>query len=190
MWYASNAYVVECDLGNPYPAKYSMYSKIFDAFLSEIPRSRQPAMNVDRLRLHLGGVFLAHRAPELVGLAERESRQLARQAHDLFLVGDDPVGLFDHGLHLRELVLHLDPAVFAGDVVVDDPAPERPGPVERVQRDEVFEALRLRLSKRVTHARAFELEHAVRLAGLKDLIRLRVVQRQPVEVDRRRRSSP
>ena len=119
---------------------------------------------------HLRGVLLPHRAAQLVGLSEREAGQLAGQPHDLFLIGDDAVGVLEDRLHLRQVVPDLDPPVLAGDVVVDDAAAQRARPVERVQRDQVLEALRLRLAQHLAHARALELEHAVRLAGLEDLV--------------------
>jgi hypothetical protein len=74
--------------------------------------------------------------------------------------------------------------MLAGDVVVDDAATQRAGTIQRVQGDQILEALRLGLAQGVAHARAFELEHAVRLPVLKQLIRFRVVERERVQVDR------
>ena len=64
------------------------------------------------------------------------------------------------------------------------PAPERPGPVERVQRDEVVEPFRLRLAQRVPHARALELEHAAGLTVAEELVRRGVVEGHLVERQR------
>ena len=75
-------------------------------------------------------------------------------------------------LELLVLVLDVDAAVLARDVVVDDPGAQRAGPVERVQGDEVVEALRLGLAQRLAHARALELEDAGGAAVAEELIRL------------------
>ena len=104
-------------------------------------------------------------------------------AHDLFLVGDDAVGVRQDRRELRELVLDLGLPLLARDVVVDHPALERTGPVERVERDEVVEALGLGLAQQLAHARALELEHAVGLAVAEELVGLRVVERDRVDVD-------
>ena len=125
------------------------------------------------LRLHLRGVLLAHRAPQLVGLAQRKPGKLAGQPHDLLLVRDDAVRLAEERLHLRQVVLHVDPAVLSRDVVVHDAAAKRTGPIERVERDQVLETLRFGLTQRVAHPRAFELEDTVRLAVLEELVALR-----------------
>ncbi len=88
-----------------------------------------------------------------------------------------------HRLHLRQVVLHLDAAVLSRDVVVDDPAAQRTRTIERVERDEVLETLRLGLAQRVAHARALELEDAVGLAVLEDLVALRIVERNVHQID-------
>ena len=62
-----------------------------------------------------------------------------------------------------------------------------PGPIERVQRDQVVEPLRLGLAQDVAHAAALELEDAVGLPVLEDLIGLRIVERHVVDVELARR---
>ena len=119
----------------------------------------QPALDravLEALALlgHDLGVLLAHGLAQQVGFAHGEAGEVARDAHDLFLVGDDAVGVAQDRLELRVLVLDLDAAVLALDVVVDDPGPQRAGPIERVQGDQVVEALRLGLAQRLAHARA------------------------------------
>jgi len=132
--------------------------------------------------LHLLFVFFTHGAAQFVRLPQGEAGQVAGQPHDLLLIRDDAVGLFEDRLHLRQFVLDLDAAMFPVDVVVNNAATQRSGPVQRVEGDQVFQALRLRFPQRLAHARAFKLEHAVCLAVGKQLIRLRVVHRQMVEV--------
>jgi hypothetical protein len=80
--------------------------------------------------------------------------------------------------------------VLPRDVVVDDAAAERTGTVERVEGDEIIEALRLGFPQRVAHARTLELEYAVRLPILEDLVALRVVQRNVHQVNRVARRLP
>ena len=69
------------------------------------------------------------------------------------------------------------------DEVVDHAALERARPVERVQRDQVVEPLRLRLPQQFAHARALELEHAIGLPVAEQLVGLCVVQRDRVDVE-------
>ncbi len=129
------------------------------------------------------GVLLPHGLAQHVGLAHREPGQDRGDAHDLFLVGDDAVGVAQDRRELRQLVLDLGLALLARDEVVHHPALERAGPIERVQRDQVVEPLRLGLAQQLAHARALELEHAVGLAVAEQLVGLGVVERDRVDVE-------
>ena len=60
---------------------------------------------------------------------------------------------------------------------------ERARTIERVQRDQVVEALGLRLAQQLAHARALELEDAVRRAVAEHPVGLRIVQRDRVDVE-------
>ena len=153
------------------------------AFFSLMPFPRAPVHEGLALLGHHLGILLPHGLAEHVRLAEREAGQNRRDAHHLLLVGDDPVGVREDGLELRQLVLHLGAAGLARDEVVHHPALERAGPVERVHRNQVVEALRLGLAKNLPHARALELEDAVGLAVHEELIGLRVVERNRVDVE-------
>ena len=73
--------------------------------------------------------------------------------------------------------------MLAGDEVVDHAAAKRAWPIERVQRNQVFEPLRLGFAQNVAHAAALELENAVGLPVLKNLIRLGIVQWNGVDVE-------
>ena len=110
-------------------------------------------------------------------------RQHGGDPHDLFLVGDDAVGVRQDRRQLRQLVLDLGLALLAGDEVVDHPALQRAGPIERVQGNQVVETLGLRLAEQLAHARALELEHAVGLAVAEQLVGLRIVERNRVDVE-------
>ena len=91
---------------------------------------------------HLLGLLLAHGAAQQVGLAQRVAGQAIGDLHHLFLVDDDAVGLFEDLLQLRQVVDDRLAAVLAVDEVVDHAALNRAGAVERVQRGQVFDAVR------------------------------------------------
>src|SRR5579872_3004563 len=71
--------------------------------------------------------------------------------------------------------------MLALDEVLYHAALQRAGPVERVQRAQIFHASRLVLAQNVAHAARFELEHAARVPLRKNLVRLRVVEWEIVD---------
>ena len=148
-----------------------------------MPLAFAPSMNDFALLRHDLGVFLPHGLAQHVGLPHREAGERLRDAHHLFLVRDDAVGVGQDRLELLDLVGHLDLAVLARDEVVHHAAAQRAGPVQRVQRDQIVEPLRLGLAQNVAHARALELEDAVGRAFGENLIRLRVVERNRIEIE-------
>ena len=87
------------------------------------------------------------------------------------------------GASSGELVLHLRSPLLARDEVVDHSALERAGTVQRVERDQVVQALGLRLPKQLAHPRALELEDAVRLTVAEQLVGFLVVQRDGVDIE-------
>src|SRR5205085_8411215 len=89
----------------------------------------------------------------------------------------------ENAFELRQLVLHLGLAELARDPVVDHAAAQGLGTIERVERDQVVETLRLGLPQDVAHAARFELEDAERRAVLKDLVGLRIVEWDVVDVE-------
>ena len=149
----------------------------------EMPRSRQPLMKASRCACIFAASFLpiARRSSSAWPSVKPASSLASRMTCSWYAM--TPYVSLSTGSICGELVLDLDAAVLAVDVVVDDAAAQRTGPVQRVQRDQVLETLRLGLAQRVAHARALELEHAVRLAVLEQLIGLRIVERQLLEVD-------
>ena len=132
---------------------------------------------------HDPGVLLSHGLAEDVGLAHRKASQLRRDSHDLFLVRDDPVRVGQDRRQHRQLVLDLGLPLLAGDEVVHHSALERPWPIERIERNEIVEALGLGFAEQVAHARALELEDAVRLAIAEELVGLAIVERDGIDVD-------
>ena len=59
----------------------------------------------------------------------------------------------------------------------------RAWPIERVEGDDVLEPRRLHRRQRPAHAFGFDLEHADRVAALKQVVHGRVVPRQRAEID-------
>ena len=135
---------------------------------------------------HLGHdlrVLLPHRLAQHVGLRQREAGQRLRDQHHLFLIGDDAVGVAEDRFELLEVVLDLLGALLPRDVVVHHARLQRAGTIERVERDQVVEAIGSRLAQQLAHAGRLELEDAERGALLEHLVGLRVVQRHVVDVE-------
>ena len=79
------------------------------------------------LRGHLLAVLLAHGAAQDIGLAQRKSGEAIGDLHDLFLIKDDAVGLFQDFARVREVVGDFFLAVLAIDEIVDHAALMGPG---------------------------------------------------------------
>ncbi len=131
-------------------------------------------------------LLLAHRLAQDVGAGQRVAGHLLRDAHDLLLVDDQPVGLGED-LAQRLLELGVDrfdrlAAVLAVGVVVVGVHAHRPGPVQRQHRDDVLETGGLHAAQQVAHRTAVELEHAQRVPAAQQLEGGRVVQRQRLQV--------
>ena len=108
-------------------------------------------------------IFFAHGAAQQVGFAKAIAGQHLRELHHLLLVDDDAVGLLQDRLGKRVKVVRRLQAVLAVDKGLD--VVHRARPVERVQSDDVAEAVRLEFPQRLAHARTFKLEHAPRVAS-------------------------
>ena len=96
---------------------------------------------------HLLGLLLPHRPAQQVGAAEAVAGQDLGDEHDLLLVDDDPVGVLEDRLELREVVGDRLLAVLALDEVVDHPRAQGAGPVEGADGDDVLEAVGLELDQ-------------------------------------------
>ena len=141
------------------------------------------------LLLHHGLVLLAHRGAQDIGLLERVSGQRLRRAHHLFLVHDHAVGVAQHRLQQRMVVLDRLLAVLAIDEVLHHRLAvldrvERPGTEQRDRRDHVLEAGRLELGEKPAHPGAFHLEHADGVAAREQPVGIGIVEPQPVQVGR------
>ena len=127
--------------------------------------------------------LLAHGLAQDVGFGQREAGQFDRDAHDLFLIDDDPLRLLEDGLEFGELVGRPLGVVLSVDELVRHAALERARPVERVQGDEVAEDLGLEVPEEILHARALELEDAVRVSRLEEGEGVLVVEGEGVDVE-------
>ena len=141
-----------------------------------------PVAEAHGLGFHHLFLLLAHRAPQDVRVAQRVAGHRRGDLHHLLLVDDHPVGFAQDRLQQLVRVAHLDLAVAALDEVFDQPAAERTGPVERVQRHQVAEPLRLQLAQDLLHPARLELEDPVRLGAAEQLVDRRIVQRKRVEI--------
>ncbi len=121
-----------------------------------------PSTKMAPLLGHFLGLLLAHGAAQHVGAAERVAGQHLRGLHDLLLVDHDAVGFLEDRLEQRVVVLDGDAACLAIGVERDEL--HRPGAVERDQRDDVLDHLRLDLLAGLHHAGRFHLEDAGVLA--------------------------
>src|SRR6185295_13908665 len=107
---------------------------------------------------HLLALLLAHRAPHEVGFAKCIAGKLLRELHYLLLVDDDAVRVVEDLLHLRHEVAHCFLAVMTLDEFIHHTAIKWSGPVERVERRQIFKPLRLQLPADLLHARRLKLE--------------------------------
>ena len=116
-------------------------------------------------------------------LRQLDAAEAVEDPHDLFLVDHHAVGLVEDLLHDRVRVRRLLAAVLAVDVVVDHAAVERAGAVQGEQaiRSRMLSGF-IRFSSSRMPSR-FELEHALGVAALEQLVGLRVVERQLEQVD-------
>ena len=133
-------------------------------------------------------LLLAHRLAQLVGLGRREARHLHRDAHDLLLVDDRAVGLLEDGLEAVVVVGDLR-ACRACASTKSSTMPLPAGRGGRARRTATMSAnvVGLRSFSSCAHARRLDLEDAVGVAALQQREGLRVVERDVVEVDARRR---
>ena len=126
-------------------------------------------------------LLLADGVAQGVRLGTREAAQRDGGGHDVLLVDEDAVRLLHERLQQRVEVGHGLLAVLPPDVRRD--VVHRPGPEERHHRREVVDRRRPQLPDIATHARGLQLEHARRLARGQQLERLRVIERDVVDVD-------
>ena len=166
----------------PIPRKLRHQIEDLLDLLRRIPVPGRPLHKSFPLRRHLLGLFLPHRAPQQIRIAQRISRQPVRHLHHLLLIHDDAQRLLQNFLQLRQLVFDLPPPMFALDKIVNHSALNRSRPVQRIQRRQVFNRIRLIPPQHISHPVRFELEHARRQSAMKYLpIRLFIFQRYLIQ---------
>ena len=101
---------------------------------------------------HLFVIFLTHGAAQQVGLSERIAGQGAGNLHDLLLIDDDPVGILQDRLQLRQVVYDLFAAMFAVDEVIHHAGAKRAGAIQGAGGDNVFKAGWLQFDQHLLHA--------------------------------------
>ena len=134
------------------------------------------------LLLHLFDLLLAHRAPQQISAAERVTAEHLRRLHDLLLINEHAVGLLGNRFEQRVRINNLHLAVPPRDEVGDEV--HRPRTIERHERGDVLDRTDLKLPAQVAHASRFQLEHADGVALVEQVVRLRITERQAVNVDR------
>ena len=130
------------------------------------------------LFLDLFGDLFAHGLAQAVGLAGGKAAHVHGDAHHLFLVEDDAVGVLEDRLEDRMVVFDLGRAVLAADEIVDHARAHGAGAVERDERDDVFDVGGFELAQEVAHAARFELEDAEGARLVEQLEGLCVVERR------------
>jgi hypothetical protein len=116
-----------------------------------------------------------------IGLTERIAGENLRGLHHLFLIDDDAVGLFQDRLELGVDVFRLLVAMLARAVGRD--VRHRARPIERDERDDVLEPVRLHVEQRAAHALAFQLEDADRFSTRQQVVGFLVVQRDRGQIE-------
>ena len=96
--------------------------------------------------------------------------------HDLFLIDDDAVRVFQNAFQKRCFIGDLIRVIFPLDEFIHHAAVQGAGPVQGDERHDIVEFGRLELRQKVFHTAAFKLEHARRVAGGEELEGLFVIE--------------
>ncbi len=132
---------------------------------------------------HNIALFLTNRLTQRIGLAAAKPAHFDGNLHDLLLVHQNAVGIFQRGFHERVIIGNLFQAVLALHKTIRQPGAQRARPVQRAHGDNVVKHRRLELAQVAFHARRFKLENTGGLAGLQQLVGFRIVQRHGRDVD-------
>ena len=135
------------------------------------------------LRRHLFRIFFPHGTPQNIGVSHAVAAKHLGDLHYLFLIDDDPVGIFEDRLRKRMQVFVLLSAVLALDVFFRHPAIQRAGSVKRQDGHQIFETVGADLDGHLANARAFKLKHAGGIAVAQELVSFLVVQRETLQIN-------
>ena len=133
---------------------------------------------------HFFGLFLAHRAPQHVRAAEAVAGEYLRDQHHLLLIDDDAVSRFQHRLKIDMEIFRLLLALFTCDEIVDHAGAQWPRPVQRHQRDNVFEAIAFQPPLQILRRTRLGLEHRGGIAVGEELVYHRIVELQLFQPER------
>ena len=126
-------------------------------------------------------MLFRHGAANEVRLPQRVARELLENLHNLFLIDDDAVGIFENGLQERRVVNDLIGMILVADIGGNEIHGTRA--IEGNTRDQIFKTVRLQILHKPFHAALFELKHRVRISGRDQLIRFGHVVADFIEVD-------
>ena len=132
---------------------------------------------------HLFRLFLAHRAPQEIGGAQRITGQHACDLHDLFLIQNHAIGRFQNRFKGWHRVFERLASVFTFNEVVDHTGLQGPRSEQGHQGNHVFEQIRLEPLDQFFHAARFELEHRRSACVLHQLEGRGVVERNLFDRD-------
>ena len=126
-------------------------------------------------------MFFRHGAADEVCLSQGVARELLENLHDLLLINDDAVGVFEDRFQKRSVIHNFFGMILIADISGNEIHGART--VQRNSRDEVFETIWLQLFHELFHAALFELEHRVRIPRRNQLICFGHVVADFVEID-------
>jgi len=106
--------------------------------------------------------FLPHGLPQVIRLGHGIVCKGTGNVHDLFLINNDAVRVFQDGFELREEVSDRNATILSFHKFIMHPAVQGSRTIKGDQRDDLFKAGGFEAPKQVFHARAFQLENARR----------------------------
>ena len=127
-------------------------------------------------------LLLSHSAAQDICLAESEPCEHLDDLHNLLLIEHNAEGLLQDRLKER---MHIDNFLFpvqSVDEIRYHAAAEGPGTIERHRRDQIDKAFWLEILDQIRHACRLHLKHGTRIAIAKHLCRLRILQRNLINI--------
>ena len=130
---------------------------------------------------HLFFIFFTHCTAQHVGSTERVTTQNLRGLHHLFLVNHDAVGFFQHRLDAWVRVFRHLFALFTGNVGRNQV--HRTRSVQRIHRNQIFQAIGPGVFEHSLHADTFKLENSFGFTFCKQPVNPRIVERQVLKLE-------
>ena len=100
-----------------------------------------------------------------VEIAERTTIKQLIESHDLFLIDDDAVRVFQDRFERRGIVGDLRGIALSLNEIIHHAAFQRSRPIERKDRYHIFKVFRHDTDEEIAHAGTFQLEDARRAPG-------------------------